>query len=201
MSKIGEMNLTLNAKAVESIMTMKRENSELRARVAELEGERTQALDMVRDRLDADPSTMTEAVDGLTKLYKMEHDERFKLQAQLDWANAIAEDRRKRIRTLDDDVTGIAEWAVKRGWKRIVPLYRWVIDHVDRATKPRPMSEAPRDGEFWGIVPLTYDVGASEHTGSPVYRDRDSDQHMAESGHGWTYITGWLPTSSGGEGE
>ena len=68
-----------------------------------------------------------------------------------------------------------------------------------KSTEPRPMSEAPRVGEFWAIVPLTYDAPASEHMGSPVYRDRDSDQHMAESGQGWTYITGWLPASSGGE--
>ena len=63
------------------------EVADLQRKVAGLEGERAKALDMVRDRLDADPQTMTEAVDGLTKLYKMEHDERFKLQAQLDRAN------------------------------------------------------------------------------------------------------------------
>ena len=68
----------------------------LDARVAELEAERTTALDMVRDRIDAAPSTMTEAVDGLLKLYKMEFDERLKLQAQLDRANTSLKDWKQR---------------------------------------------------------------------------------------------------------
>jgi len=47
MSKIGEMNLTLNVAAAEGIMTVKRENAELRARVAVLEAtEKVKAKDV-----------------------------------------------------------------------------------------------------------------------------------------------------------
>ena len=70
------------------VMDKNEKIAELTSKVAELEAERDKALDMIRDRLDADPSTMTEAVDGLIKLYKMEFDERFELQAQLDRATS-----------------------------------------------------------------------------------------------------------------
>ncbi len=54
-----------------------------RAKVAELEADKSKGLDMIRDRLDADPTTVAEAVEGLIKLYKMEFDERDAAEARV----------------------------------------------------------------------------------------------------------------------
>ena len=63
-----------------------------RDRLAELEEDRTKGLDMIRDRLDADPATVVEAVDGLLKLYKMEMDDRLRLEhAQISVRVALSE--------------------------------------------------------------------------------------------------------------
>lgn len=53
------------------------------ARVAELEADKLKGLDMIRDQLDADPTTVTEAVEGLIKLYKIEFDERFAAETRV----------------------------------------------------------------------------------------------------------------------
>jgi hypothetical protein len=69
-------------------------------------------------------------------------------------------------------------------------LYRELRESqdVDRATEPRPMSEAPRDGTwFTASIDVAYDSGRAcwEDTGGFIVELRRAD--------------GWLPTSSGGE--
>ena len=68
---------------------------------------------------------------------------------------------------------------------------------------PRPMSKVPRDGtEFWAIIPLRY---RNHKLGGNVrddgFFDIDGDQHGPQIADEWTHIIGWLPTTSGGEGE
>ena len=121
------------------VIALNRKNDELKRQVAKLEGE---AVDWQKSVGDL----AAECSENQAKIAE--------LQAQLDRATKKAEsgsaaafsDRGKRIRNLEQQQSEIRAWAKARGWKSIVPLYRWVIDHIDRATKPRPMSEAPDDG-------------------------------------------------------
>jgi hypothetical protein len=52
-------------------------------RVAELETDKLKGLDMIRDRLDADPTTVAAAFEGLIGLYKIEFDGRFSAEGRI----------------------------------------------------------------------------------------------------------------------
>ncbi len=69
---------------------------------------------------------------------------------------------------------------------------------VKRLRTPRPMSEAPRDGEFWGIVPLVYDQLISEEREEVCFLDRQRDLWGLDEDDMPQMFLGWLPTSSGG---
>ena len=69
------------------------ERDEAHARVAELEGDKTAGLDMIRDRLDADPSTVAEAVEGLIGLYKIEFDQRVELEGEITELHGVGKRR------------------------------------------------------------------------------------------------------------
>lgn len=57
---------------------------EVLERVGKLEADKLKGLDMIRDRLDADPSTVAEAVEGLIGLYKIEFDDRIKSETRIE---------------------------------------------------------------------------------------------------------------------
>ena len=172
---------------------------ELRRKVAELKGGRTTALDMVRDRIDADPSTMTEAVDGLLKLYKMEFDERLKLQAQLDRANTSLKDWKQRAarmalkakplldRATEPRADGESDLALMTELANTALEWQERAEKAERRlAKPRPMSEAPRDGTtFYKLEPTKWVNRGASYVGW----QGDYDVHSP----------GWLPTSSGEE--
>jgi len=186
----------------------------LDARVAELEAERTTALDMVRDRIDADPSTMTEAVDGLLKLYKMEFDERLKLQAQLDRANTSLKDWKQRAarmalkakplldRATEPRADGESDLALMTELANTALEWQERAEKAERRlAKPCPMSEAPRDGSVVNVeldgdwVPINYDPRAEEwvlaYGPGQILDFDDISKYVFRDFSG-------LPTSSGG---
>lgn len=95
-------------KTMAAAQEWKRRAEAVEDRVAVLEVDATKALDMIRDRLDADPTTMTEAVDGLIKLYKMEFDERFAAQARVEVLEArLSERTADEEKKIDEIVEGM----------------------------------------------------------------------------------------------
>ena len=65
------------------------------------------------------------------------------------------------------------------------------IAELEAAQVPRDMVDAPRDGEFWSIVPLRYCEHASEEWGQPTYIDRDDGLWATPSDD--DMFLGWLP--------
>ena len=81
---VSDMQLTLNAEAVERAMEVQRENQSLKGRVAELEAERDVAVELA-SRLEADVESLNQTDTELTAKV-------VDLQAQLDRAKTIIDD-------------------------------------------------------------------------------------------------------------
>lgn len=184
----------------------------LQAQIAELEGE----LAREQSELQVELDVRADAEDLVIEL-----------QAQLDRAPKSAAkliDQGKRIRSLEQQQEGIRVWANRAGWKGVVPLYKWVMDYVDRATKKRPMvvttlvngshpqqHRRTEDG-YDPPLPEGHELADSgdRKPAEPRpmseaprnYCERCSFTTLVSRDGGPCKQCGaWLPTSSGGEGE
>ncbi len=73
---------------------------------------------------------------------------------------------------------------------------RALAAEVKRLRTPNDMSTAPRDGEFWAIVPLKHSQHMSDEMQRDCFKDREGDSWYELEDDMWF---GWLP-ASGGEG-
>ena len=76
MTKLDDMNLTLNAKAAEGIMAVRRENAELKARVAELKRETNEVKGRLGDEMDLVTVIAKERDGALARVAELEADAR-----------------------------------------------------------------------------------------------------------------------------
>lgn len=126
---------------------------------------------------------LKEARDDYKNHFEAVDKQRVELLAQLDRANARIDEQDISITELcdqsEDDAAGLVIMECK----------------LDRATKPRPMGSAPRDVEFWALMPLRHDPESDDANG-PGFKDADGMGWWANDRGEFSMFAGWLPATS-----